>query len=115
MSSTITVRPSGQACGAEVTGVDLSAPLGSLLLRRIYLLEQADADPSISEVGKRDAVVQLANNLHRLDPGDRRRLREELPFLETVVSRVPVARLSYRRRFEDLPAVHRAVRHDLAR
>lgn len=35
MSNSFTVTPSGQACGAEITGIDLSAPLDSSQIRNI--------------------------------------------------------------------------------
>ncbi len=35
MTGTITVKPSGQACGAEVTGVDLSQPLPADVIKEI--------------------------------------------------------------------------------
>lgn len=35
MSSTITVKPSGQACGAIVTGIDLSQPLSEETIREV--------------------------------------------------------------------------------
>jgi len=77
----------------------------TLRLGHIYLLEEATGAPQLTPLSRRDALLRLADHLHRLDPMDRHLLERELAFLESIVSRVPVARLSYPRRFEDLSAV----------
>ncbi len=84
-----------------------------LELRRLYLVESADGAPTITRLSRRAALIALAGHLYRLDPTDRARLAGELDLLEKVVSRVPVARLAYRRAYADLPAVREAIRADL--
>jgi hypothetical protein len=98
---------------ADKLRVDLEPPGGDLLLERVYVLEAGDAAPTITRLSRRDGIAALAGHLHRLDPGDRRRLAGELARLEAIVNRVAVARLVYRRSFEDLPAVRAAIRADI--
>ncbi len=82
-------------------------------LRRVYLIQPGDGAPVITHLSRRDALVALTAHLYRLDTTDRTRLEGELDLLEKVVSRVPVARLSYRRAYADLPAVRAAILADL--
>ncbi|MBI4703906.1 MAG: hypothetical protein HY744_22585 [Deltaproteobacteria bacterium] len=93
--------------------VDLAPRTGLFELRRLYRLDPADQDPAIVPLSRRDALVELARHLHRLDPDDRSRLRAEFEQLEELVSRVPVARLLCRHRYEDLPRVAAAIEADL--
>jgi hypothetical protein len=92
----------------------LPVAAGPLPLQRLYLLESADGDPALTRLRPRDALVAIAAHLYRLDPEDRDHLGAELPFLEQVVTRVPVARLAYRRSYAALPAVRAAILADLA-
>ncbi len=82
-------------------------------LRRLYLLAAAEGAPALTRLSRRDALVALTGHLHRLDTSDRARLAGELDLLEKVVSRVPVARLSYRRSYGELPAVRAAILADV--
>ena len=87
---------------------------GRLVLRRLYLLEPSDAGPELTLLSRRDAVVELARNPYRIDPEDRGRLEREFELMVEVVRRVRVARLRYRHRYEDLPAVRALLVGDLA-
>jgi hypothetical protein len=91
----------------------LPAASEPMVLRRLYLLDEAEGAPSITRLSRRDALVALTAHLYRLDPGDRVRLAGELDLLEKVVSLVPVARLAYRRSYAELLAVREAVVADL--
>src|SRR5262249_30184664 len=51
-------------------------------LRRVYLLEEGDGDPTIQPLRRRDALAALAAHLYRLDFQDRARLAEEISILE---------------------------------
>jgi hypothetical protein len=93
----------------------LAAAAAPMPLARMYLIEAAESAPVIMPLPRRDALVRLTAHLYRLDPGDRARLAGELDLLEKVVSRVPVARLAYRRSYRDLPAVREAILADLTR
>lgn len=94
--------------------VESARPVGRLRLRKIYALEPSEGEPTISNLSRRDAIVELANHLHRLDPLDPDLLRRELPFLERLVTTVPVARLGYRRSYEDLARVRATIEADAA-
>jgi hypothetical protein len=95
--------------------VALPPQIAPLPLRCVLVLALHDAPPAIEPIGRRDALVALAEYLHRLDPFDRRLLAHELDVLERLVTTVPVARLAYRRRFEELPLVHDAIAAHVAR
>jgi len=82
-------------------------------LRRVYLLEEGEGAPTLQALRRRDALAALAAHLYRLDFQDRARLAEELSVLERVVTSAEVKRLSYRRSFTELPAVHAVIRADL--
>jgi hypothetical protein len=82
-------------------------------LRRIYLLEPGDGTPTITPLRRRDALSALAAHLYRLDFEDRARLVEELALLEQVVIHAAVARLSYRRDFAEISAVHAVIQRDM--
>jgi hypothetical protein len=73
----------------------------------------ADGPPAITPLPRRLALMELASHLYRLDPRDRARLTGEIELLYHLVSAVPVARLAYRRSYEDLPAVREAILADL--
>jgi hypothetical protein len=95
----------------------LRAPLAaaprSMPLERLYLLERTEGAPAITSLTRRDALIELAGHLYRLDIGDRARLTGELDLLDRVTSLVPVARLAYRRSYDELPAVRDAILADL--
>ena len=93
--------------------VDFGSARGELVLARAYVLEAADSAPIITRLSRRDGIAALATHLHRMDPDDRRRLTDELGYLETIVNHVTVARLGFRRRFDELPAVRAAIRADI--
>jgi hypothetical protein len=90
-------------------------PLGAgrLVLRCLYLLEPGDTPPEIAPLSRRDAIVELARNPYRIDPEDRGRLEREFDLMVEVVRRVRVARLRYRHRYEDLPAVRNLLLADV--
>jgi hypothetical protein len=91
----------------------LPAAAASMRLRRLYLVERGEGPPAVSRLGRRAALMRLAGNLYRLDAGDRARLAGELDLLEAVVSAVPVAVLTYRRAYDQLPAVREVILADL--
>lgn len=106
------VRPASPRTNKLV--VELPRPTGPLRLRRLYLLARSEEPPTVVRLSQRDALGALAGFVHRLDPDDRQRLVGELARLCEVVSRVPVARLSYRRSFADLDRVVEAIDADAA-
>ena len=88
---------------------------GELLLRRVFVLEAADGAPSIERLRGAEAVMAVAPHMHRLDPDDRARQAAELDFLARLAAQVPIARLRFRRGYDELAAVRAAVARDLAR
>lgn len=88
---------------------------GPLVLRRIHLLAASDDGVSMTRLGAKEALLRLAEHLHRLDPLDRARLAGELSFLEQIVRRVPIVRLAYPRSFDALAEVRARVLEDAAR
>jgi hypothetical protein len=82
-------------------------------LRRLYLLESREGPPSIARLPRPAALMQLAAHLYRLDPMDRGHLAAELDVLARIVSSVPVATLSRRLSFDELPVVHAAILADV--
>jgi energy-coupling factor transporter ATP-binding protein EcfA2 len=90
----------------------LPAATEPMPIRRLYLLESTDGDPTISRLRPGPALARLVGHLSRVE-ADRARLVTEFDFLERVVSTVPVAVLAYRRAFDELPAVRRAVLSNL--
>lgn len=106
------VRPASPRTNKLV--VELPRPTGQLRLRRVYLLAGSEEPPAILRLSQRDALGALAGFVHRLDPDDRQRLVSELAGLCEIVSCVPVARLSYRRSFDDLDRVVEAIEADAA-
>jgi len=81
-------------------------------LRRVYLLEEGEGDPTIEPLRRRDALAALAAHVYRLDYQDRARLAEEISILERVVTSAAVKRLTYRRSYAALSAVHAMIRAD---
>jgi hypothetical protein len=94
--------------------VDLPWSGAPLPLRRMYLLEPAEGSVTIARLGRASAIGAILRHVNRLDGLDRERLVRELDFLETLVTLVPVARLSYRRDFAELPAVREAILADVS-
>lgn len=94
--------------------LDLPWDGAPLPLRRLYLLERTEGPVTITRIGRAAAVGGILRHLNRLDGLDRQHLMGELAFLEALVTRVPTARLAYRRDFTELPAVHRAILADAA-
>jgi len=88
------------------------SPSAHLSLRALYVVTAGAELPMIVPVTRRDAVVELARHLHRLDPNDRVRLANELDLLVQLVCRVHVAKLLLPHRFDALAEVQRAVRAD---
>jgi hypothetical protein len=85
-----------------------------LPLRRMYLLERADGRVVIERLGRASALGAILRHVNRLEGLDRQRLAREIAFLEALVTVVPVATLTYRRDFAELPAVHEAIFADLS-
>lgn len=73
-------------------------------LTAIFLLDQGSAI-SVTPVSRRDALLALARNCLRVDPFDTGLLRSELAQLDSIVSVVPVRRLSYPRDFDRAQAL----------
>jgi hypothetical protein len=92
----------------------MRAASGELLLRRVFVLENADAAPSIERLRGADALMAVAPHMHRLDPDDRARQAAELDFLARLAAQVPIARLRFRRGYDELAAVRAVVARDLA-
>jgi hypothetical protein len=87
-------------------------PTSPLHLRAAYVLEPADGRPSIAPLRQRDAFMAFATYTHRLDPTDAPSLARETAVLRELALRVPVGRLAYPRRFEELTAVRALVEAD---
>lgn len=86
---------------------------GPLPLARLYAIERSEGEISLVVLSARDALLALAAHLHRVDPTDAVLLAQEMEFLERIVRAIPIARLSFPRRFECLPDVRAAVERDL--
>ncbi len=82
-------------------------------LLALYVLQRGDGSPQITKMRSRDAIVELARHLYRVDPTDRVRLMQELERLERLARTVPVRGLRYPRRIELLGAVGDAIAADL--
>ena len=89
-------------------------PDGKLLLRGLYVLQNADDEPKTHRIGACEAALSLIENLHRLDPDGRPRLEHEFQHLTGLMDRVPVKRLSIPHRYAELDKVHKLVRADIA-
>ncbi len=68
---------------------------------------------SVAPLGLRDAMVELARHLYRIDPTDRSRLGRELTQLERLARSTPVRRLGYPRRLDAAESVREAVSAEL--
>ncbi len=99
--------------GSEKVSFEVPFAPAPVPLRRIYLLGRNAPEPTIEPLRQRDAMLEIAGHLHRLDPNDPRLLTMELEFLEAVTSVVRVARLSHPRRFEERDALVDAILRDL--
>jgi energy-coupling factor transporter ATP-binding protein EcfA2 len=95
--------------------IDLTGASESLPLAAIYVLERSETGVRLEPVRRRDAVLLLASQLHRIDPTDPELLAREVDYLETITGRVRVVKLAYPRRYAELPRVHRAILEDLER
>jgi hypothetical protein len=84
-------------------------------LHTIFVLCEAAGPPSVVPLSLRDAVVELARHIFRIDPSDPGRLQREMDTLTTIARRVQVAQLVYPRRFDGLDAVSQLVRKTLNR
>lgn len=89
-----------------------------LPLARIYVLDdpQAARGPTgitITPCGLREAYVHLLEQTFRLDITDSTRMRLEVEQLTALVDAVPVRRLSYPRRYDELDATREAVLNDV--
>ncbi len=94
---------------APMPAVGGTAPL---LLQRLYLLQTADQPPQITPLSRRDAIVELAAHVQRLDPDNHQLLANEFVLLDKLTERVPVAWLRYRHQYQDLGRVHQSLRAD---
>jgi hypothetical protein len=92
--------------------VDLAPSARALPLRRVYLLEPGDGEPVITTLAPTAAIVAMAAQLHRLDVADRALLRVEIERLGAVARAARVARLAYRRSFDELWRVREAIARD---
>lgn len=82
-------------------------------LSALYVLDRGEI--GITPLTQRDAIVELARHLYRIDPTDRTRLLRELDRLAELTSLVPVRRLRYPHRFDALPDVAATILADLSR
>lgn len=65
----------------------------------------AKGEPRLEPLGARDAFLALQRQVHRLAPDDAEALAAEFALLTTLIARVPVARLRYRRDLTKLDAL----------
>jgi hypothetical protein len=85
-------------------------------LRAVYVLESAD-DWRVHALGDRDATMALVEHAYRAEPHDPAALTGQLEACATVVSRVPIFRLSLPRdlaqlaRGAHLVSAHATVAH----
>lgn len=82
-------------------------------LSRIYALAESEEGVRVEPCSRRDGMLLLASQLHRLDTKDPALLGAELTFVEAVVTRVPMRRLAYPRSFAALAQVEAAIEADL--
>ncbi len=85
-------------------------------LRRVYLLQpvRGARGPTIEQVSRADAVVALMRASFQLGMDERERLRHAFERLSTLVTNVPVLRLSSPPGLQHLPAVVDAVLRNAA-
>jgi hypothetical protein len=102
----------GEPSGNKLNLTLPTAP-GPVAMSRMYILGGHTPKPTIEPLRQRDAMLEIAAHLHRLDPTDPRLLAMELEFLEAVTRVVRVARLSHPRRFEERDALVDAILRDL--
>ena len=76
-------------------------------LAAVYVLRSGEL--GVEAMGLRDAIVELARHLYRVDPTDRARLLSELDRLERLARGVPVRILSYPRRFDAIGEVRQLI------
>jgi hypothetical protein len=77
------------------------------------MLDATEGPLAIAPLSQRDAFMAFANYTHRFDPTNPASLAREITALKELAVRVPVARLTYPRRFEDLKAVRESIEADL--
>ncbi|MBI2160005.1 MAG: hypothetical protein HYU25_06475 [Candidatus Rokubacteria bacterium] len=90
-------------------------PLGRIYVLAPPIEHGGEAAIRIEPLSGRDSVMELVRYTFRLDIEDHRMLTREFLFLGTVVSRIPVRRLTYPRDLSLLPAVHSVICADLRR
>lgn len=88
------------------------AASGPRRLDTLYTLARHDGPIRIEPLTSRDALVELARHLYRLDPTDRGALRGELGRLERLVGSARVVQLCYPHRFDRLDALRQSILED---
>lgn len=83
-------------------------------LAHLFVLEPPHERVEVDRVRPRDAAIELAHYLFRIDPRDPELLRVELPFLSSLAERLPVSRLRYPREVGAADDVLAAIRRSLA-
>jgi hypothetical protein len=83
-------------------------------LEHLFVLGTSTAEPSVERVRARDAAIELAHYLFRIDPRDPELLRAELPFLTSLAERLPVSRLRYPREVGAADGVLDVIRRSLS-
>jgi hypothetical protein len=102
----------------DVERVDETFCLEPKPLQRLYIISgppesEAETDIAIGRMSLTESFMALVRCAVRLDITDRDMLTRQFRFLERVVSKVPVRKLTYPRDFNFLPAVREAVLKDL--
>jgi hypothetical protein len=85
-----------------------------LRLEHLFVLETSPDAITVERARPRDAAIELAHYLFRIDPRDAALLRAELPFLSALAQRLPVSRLRYPREVSAADGVLDAIRRSLA-
>ncbi len=98
-----------------LAGGEIAFSPDPLPLRCIYVLGNADVDRAlITPCSGRDALIEVVRNCFLLDVEERAFLRHHHDALLKMVQRVPFFHLDFPRRYEQLPAVHAAVREHMS-
>jgi hypothetical protein len=83
-------------------------------LEHLYVLGTSRDAVTVERARPRDAAIELAQYLFRIDPRDPALLRAELPFLSALAERLPVSRLCYPRELGAADGVLDVIRRSLA-
>jgi hypothetical protein len=82
-------------------------------LEHLFVLATSRSDVEVERTRPRDAAIELAHYLFRIDPRAPELLRAELPFLTALAERLPVSRLRYPREIAAADGVVDAIRRSL--